>query len=375
MAGIYIHIPFCKQACHYCDFHFSTNTKLRDEMVDAICQEISLRHEYLASTDLSSIYFGGGTPSLLEQKHIEQILSRLSKYYSWSEHIEITLEANPDDLNDAYIKELVASGINRLSIGIQSFIDEELEACNRAHNAQESLTAVQKAQDAGIENMSIDLIYGMPKSTIDSWKYNVAQAVKLNVDHISSYALTVEPKTALAHMVKKGKVTMPADNNTSQQYLYLIQQLRDAGYEHYEISNFARNQRYAQHNTSYWQSKSYLGLGPSAHSYQPGTRHWNIANNAIYIRQINQQILPLETEALSALDEYNEFIMTRLRTMWGVSSNELSERFPQWLSSFERGIAPYISSGYVLREGASYRLTDEGKLLADGIASELFVVE
>lgn len=375
MAGIYIHIPFCKQACYYCNFHFSTNTKLRDQMVDAICQEVRLRHSYLDTTEIDSIYFGGGTPSLLDQKQIVKILAQLSKFYSWKEHIEITLEANPDDISKKYVQELKSAGINRLSIGIQSFIDEELSACNRAHNAQESITAVQKAKAAGIHNISIDLIYGMPQSTLSSWIGNVEKAIALDVDHISSYALTVEPKTALDHMVSKGEVLIPKDENTSQQYLSLIQMLADAGYEHYEISNFARAEKYAKHNTSYWQSKSYLGLGPSAHSYQPSARHWNIANNALYIKNIEQGLLPIEIEKLSPSDEYNEFVMTRLRTMWGISKEELNQRFSQFETHLIQEIKTHISHQRIIESPSHYQLSNAGKLLADGIASDLFWVE
>ena len=375
MAGIYIHIPFCKQACHYCNFHFSTSLRHRDEMVTAICKEIDLQKDFLTNKNLTTIYFGGGTPSLLETSEINQILERLSKNYSWENNIEITLEANPDDITTEKISKLRAGGVNRLSIGIQSFIDSELLASNRAHNSDESLKAVQICQDAGIDNLSIDIIYGMPNSTQDSWQYNIDKALELDVDHISSYALTVEPKTFLDRMVKKGGILLPKEIEVNKQYLQLIHSLTTAGYDHYEISNFAKPSRYAVHNTNYWMSVPYLGLGPSAHSYQPTFRQWNINNNAKYIKSISKGVIPSEREQTKYADQFNEYIMTRLRTMWGVDLNELNNRFSSELKNVQKNIAKYIKSQDVLLEDNHYRLTPKGKLLADGIASDLFLVE
>ena len=375
MAGIYIHIPFCKQACHYCNFHFSTSLRHRDEMVTAICKEIDLQKDFLTNKNLTTIYFGGGTPSLLETSEINQILERLSKNYSWENNIEITLEANPDDITTEKISKLRAGGVNRLSIGIQSFIDSELLASNRAHNSDESLKAVQKCQDAGIDNLSIDIIYGMPGSTQDSWQYNIDKALELDVDHISSYALTVEPKTFLDHMVKKGGILLPKEMEVNKQYLQLIHSLTTAGYDHYEISNFAKPSKYAVHNTNYWMSVPYLGLGPSAHSYQPTFRQWNINNNAKYIKSISKGVIPSEREQTKYADQFNEYIMTRLRTMWGVDLNELNNRFSSELNNVQKNIAKYIKSQHVLLEDNHYRLTPKGKLLADGIDSDLFLIE
>ena len=375
MAGIYIHIPFCKQACHYCNFHFSTSLRHRDEMVTAICKEIDLQKDFLTNKNLTTIYFGGGTPSLLETSEINQILERLSKNYSWENNIEITLEANPDDITTEKISKLRAGGVNRLSIGIQSFIDSELLASNRAHNSDESLKAVQICQDAGIDNLSIDIIYGMPGSTQDSWQYNIDKALELDVDHISSYALTVEPKTFLDRMVKKGGILLPKEMEVNKQYLQLIHSLTTAGYDHYEISNFAKPSKYAVHNTNYWMSVPYLGLGPSAHSYQPTFRQWNINNNAKYIKSISKGVIPSEREQTKYADQFNEYIMTRLRTMWGVDLNELNNRFSSELNNVQKNIAKYIKSQHVLLEDNHYRLTPKGKLLADGIASDLFLVE
>lgn len=375
MAGIYVHIPFCKQACHYCNFHFSTSLRHRDEMVAAICKEIDLQQDFLTDKKLTTIYFGGGTPSLLETSEINQILERLSKNYTWEDNIEITLEANPDDITSDKISKLKAGGVNRLSIGIQSFIDTELLASNRAHNSNESLQAVQICQDAGIDNLSVDIIYGMPGSTQETWQYNIDKALELDVDHISSYALTVEPKTVLEHMVKKGKIHLPEEIVVSRQYLQLIHSLTTAGYDHYEISNFAKPQKYAVHNTNYWRSVPYLGLGPSAHSYQPTFRQWNINNNAKYIESISQGIVPLEREQTKYADQFNEYIMTRLRTMWGIDLVELENTFSSQLSNVHRDIAEYVESQHVILIDNHYRLTPEGRLLADRIASDLFLVE
>ena len=375
MAGIYVHIPFCKQACHYCNFHFSTSLRHRDEMVASICKEIDLQQDFLTDKKLTTIYFGGGTPSLLETSEINQILERLSKNYTWEDNIEITLEANPDDITSDKISKLKAGGVNRLSIGIQSFIDTELLASNRAHNSNESLRAVQICQDAGIDNLSIDIIYGMPGSNQETWQYNIDKALELDVDHISSYALTVEPKTALEHMVKKGKIHLPEEIVVSRQYLQLIHSLTTAGYDHYEISNFAKPKKYAVHNTNYWRSVPYLGLGPSAHSYQPTFRQWNINNNAKYIESISRGIVPLEREQTKYADQFNEYIMTRLRTMWGIDLVELENTFSSQLSNVHRDIAEYVESRHVILKDNHYRLTPEGRLLADRIASDLFLVE
>ncbi len=375
MAGIYIHIPFCKQACHYCNFHFSTSLRHRDEMIAAICKEIELQHSFLSEKELTTIYFGGGTPSLLETAEINQILESLAKTYSWSDHIEITLEANPDDITSAKISNLKNGGVNRLSIGIQSFIDTELLASNRAHNADESLQAVQICKGAGIDNLSIDIIYGMPGSTQDTWQYNIDKALELDVDHISSYALTVEPNTALDHMVKKGTIILPEEIVVSKQYLQLIQSLTSKGYDHYEISSFAKPNKYAVHNTNYWRSIPYLGLGPSAHSYQTTFRQWNINNNAQYIESISQGLVPYEREQTAYADQFNEYVMTRLRTMWGIDLADLEKRFNPQLSTIHHDIAEYVKSQHVILEDNHYKLTPEGKLLADRIASDLFLVE
>lgn len=344
-------------------------------MISAICKEIILQKDFLPDKDLTTIYFGGGTPSLLESNEIELILEQLAKYFNWKNDIEITLEANPDDITTQKISSLKNGGINRLSIGIQSFIDTELLTSNRAHNAEESLRAVNVCQDAGIDNLSIDIIYGMPDSNQDTWQYNIDKALELNVDHISSYALTVEPKTALDHMVKSGKIKLPEEIVVSQQYLQLIDSLTSADYEHYEISNFAKPDKYAVHNTNYWKSIPYLGLGPSAHSYHTTFRQWNISNNTKYIESISHGIVPSEREQTKYADQFNEYIMTRLRTMWGIDIKDLEEKFKPQLANVHKDISQYIISKHVILVDDHYKLTPEGRLLADRIASDLFLID
>lgn len=375
MAGIYIHIPFCKQACHYCNFHFSTSLRHREVMMESILKEIKLQSDFLPIKALTSIYFGGGTPSLLSGDEISKIIDKLSEFYNYNSKIEITLEANPDDITTEKIKNFKSAGVNRLSVGVQSFIESELIVSNRAHNASESLNGIKICQDAGITNLSIDLIYGMPLSNLDTWQYNLDQALSLEVDHISSYALTVEPATALAAMVKKGTVIIPDDHNVSQQYLQLIQSLTAHGYHHYEISNFAKLGRYAVHNTNYWKSVPYLGIGPSAHSYKKGIRQWNIANNAKYIKAIDEDRLPSESEIITYNDQYNEIVMTRLRTMWGIDRGYVEDNFNEELPDLDQGMQMYISQGLVELIDNHYKLTPEGRLRADGIASAFFIVE
>lgn len=375
MAGIYIHIPFCKQACHYCNFHFSTSLRHRDSMIEAICKEIDLQSNFLNSNELTTIYFGGGTPSLLDADEIQTLLEKLAKHYTWKDDIEITLEANPDDITKDKITNLKTGGVNRLSVGIQSFIDSELVFSNRAHNAQESLNAIKICQDAGIDNLSLDLIYGMPNSTPITWQYNIEKALELNVDHISSYALTVEPNTALDHMVKKGSIILPEEIEVSKQYLQLIKSLTNVGYDHYEISNFAKPNKYAVHNTNYWRSIPYLGLGPSAHSYQPTFRQWNISNNAMYLESISKGIVPSEVEQTNYSDQFNEYIMTRLRTMWGISLDDLKSKFSPQVVEVQNDLTQYLESNHVEFVNNHYRLTPEGRLLADRIASDLFLVD
>lgn len=373
MAGIYIHIPFCKQACYYCDFHFSTSLKKKDELISALIQEIYLRKEEI-NEPVETIYFGGGTPSVLSNKEIDQILEPIFSLFDVIENPEITLEANPDDLSKERIKELSKSKINRLSIGIQSFYDEDLILMNRAHNAQEVLESLKEARDY-FENISIDLIYGIPNMSLERWKTNIQKALDLNIPHVSTYALTVEPKTALASLIKNGKIPMTDDGIAHEHFLALVELLEKAGFVHYELSNFGKPDFFSENNSAYWLGKKYLGIGPSAHSFDGKNRSWNIANNSLYIQSISKNELPNEVETLSLQDRYNEYIMTGLRTIWGVSVsrvlNEFGESYKNYLLE---NAQPFIDKKQLDFENDILKTTIKGKFFCDGIASELFMI-
>jgi len=373
----YFHIPFCKQACHYCDFHFSTSLKYKEELLDAMLKEIELRASYLKDKKVESIYFGGGTPSILKASEIDRLIGQVAKYFEISLDAEITLEANPDDLDKKKVQELRNTEINRFSIGIQSFYEEDLKWMNRAHNAEEAKSSIMRVQDAGFENITCDLIYGFPLLTDNKWKNNMQQLIDLDIPHISSYSMTVEKKTALAHMINKGKTPALNEEQSAEQMLLLIDTLTNAGYEHYEISNFAKPDKYARHNSNYWKSKSYLGIGPSAHSFNGTSRSWNIANNALYIKGIQTSELPLETEQLSTNDRFNEYVMTSLRTKWGIDQKYVQKEFgDDYLNSILKNIEEYVYNKEVnISEEGIITLSPSGKLLADQIAAELFIVE
>jgi oxygen-independent coproporphyrinogen III oxidase len=375
MSGIYIHIPFCKQACHYCNFHFSTSLRLKDEMIQAICKEIEIRHDYLLEKNLTSIYFGGGTPSLMDNDDIDKIFDTLSKYFHWSHETEITLEANPDDITIDKLKIISAAGINRLSIGIQSFFDEDLSWMHRAHNASEATQCIRLAKNHGYENISIDLIYGSPTTSDDMWEQNIDTALKMDIPHISTYCLTVEEKTALYHQVQKKKSLPPDQERAAYQFDAIRQSLTKSGYDHYEISNFAKPNKIAVHNTNYWRDKAYMGIGPSAHSYDGIHRSWNIANNKKYIDDINQNILPAVSEFLHPHTRYNEYIMTGLRTMWGVETTKIAIIGTHFEEYFLSLIKQEIDSDMVMCQQNNYILTERGKHFADRIAMNLFWVE
>ena len=372
MSGIYIHIPFCKQACHYCNFHFSTSLKYKDEMLNAILKEIELQKGYLQNDNIQTIYFGGGTPSLLSADEISRILEQIQRFHPINADAEITLEANPDDLTTAKINSLRQTPINRFSIGVQSFHESDLKFMNRAHNDAEALSCIKNAQDAGFDNLTIDLIYGTPTMNDDLWQANLDIAFELNIPHISSYALTVEPNTALDHFVKKGKVQPVDDEQAARQFLILMENMEQKGFDHYEISNFAKPNHYAFHNSNYWKGKSYLGLGPSAHSFNGHSRQWNIANNAKYIKAIQDNKVPFEVEKLSIPNQYNEYIMTGLRTIWGVEMEKIASFGESYKNTFLAKIPTFIQNGLAQQNGNQYTLTKMGRLQADGIASELF---
>lgn len=373
---IYLHIPFCKQKCSYCNFHFSTSFSLKDEMLSAIKKEIQLRHNELENKTLKSLYFGGGTPSVLSVDEIKSLLDEIQKYFSFDNNIEITLESNPDDLNKNFLKELSQTEINRLSIGTQSFFDEDLKLMNRAHNASEAESSIKRAQDFGLVNISIDLIYGSPTSNFEIWKDNLNKTIELKVPHVSSYALTVEPKTALEKWIENGKVSSPEEAEQNQEFYYMKDFLKDNGFDHYEISNFGKPGFHSKHNSAYWKSEPYLGIGPSAHSYNGSfERSWNIANNPIYIKNLNQNILPIEKEILTEKDRFNEMIMIGLRTIWGVDLNRINQNFSSEVIDYlNQEIKSKIESGILKIENNYLKIPEKHWFLADGIASDLFIV-
>lgn len=369
MAGIYLHIPFCKQACHYCNFHFSTQTKHIDVFVDALIKEIQQRHSYLPDKSLKTIYLGGGTPSLLLEDHLKTIFNELENHFEIQKDVEITLEANPDDISKEKLKYWQQLGVNRLSVGVQSFIERDLEQMNRAHSVQEADYSIKLSQDLGYDNITIDLMYGLPQLTNTEWQDNVQKAIDLKVPHISSYCLTLEEKTALNHFVNKGKIKMIGDETTEQQFLTLIQLLQKNGFEHYEISNFTKKGFISKHNSAYWLGERYLGLGPSAHSFDGENRGWNISNNPQYISKVNNFETYFEIEKLSPENKFNEYILTRLRTKWGIDLKEVEHHF----SDFKLDLSPLLDKKWVKVDKEICTLTSKGKLLADQAAMELFV--
>ncbi len=374
MAGIYIHIPFCKQACHYCDFHFSTQLKAKERMLNALARELELRKEELGKEDIETIYFGGGTPSLLSTEELNTLIHFVYDHFTVVDNPEITLEANPDDLSPSVLKELANSRINRLSIGIQSFFEQDLKLMNRAHNSQEAETCILEAK-IYFDNISIDLIYGIPDMSHERWMKNIQKALDLDLQHISCYALTVEPKTALKKFIEKGLVPDVDDEQAQEQFYILSDILEEEGYVNYEISNFGKQGYFSKNNSSYWQGKSYLGIGPSAHSFHGNTRSWNVRNNAKYIKSIQENRLPIEREELSITDQYNEYVMTGLRTIWGVSFDKIKNDFgKQYLTYLQMQSEKYIKEHLVYLDGDRLLVTKKGKFLADGIASDLFMV-
>ncbi|PHS02260.1 MAG: coproporphyrinogen III oxidase [Leeuwenhoekiella sp.] len=371
--GLYIHIPFCKQACHYCDFHFSTSLKKKDQLVEALCNELILRKNEIPGV-LQTIYFGGGTPSLLDADELERIFKTIDTHFKIAENPEITLEANPDDLTEEKLKMLSESRINRLSIGVQSFFEVDLKLMNRAHNADEAVRCLELAK-AYFDNISIDLIYGMPDMSNERWKENLDKALQLDIPHISSYALTVEPNTALQKFIEKG-VVKPVDDAVAQAHFeILVDTMQQAGFENYEFSNFGKPGYFSQNNTAYWTGKAYLGIGPSAHSYDGNTRSWNINNNPKYIKAIEAGEVPVERETLSLTDKYNEYVMTGLRTIWGISLSKIEESFGLKFKEYALQQAEKRLEEHLLfRDGDRIVVTKKGKFLSDGLASDLFLL-
>jgi oxygen-independent coproporphyrinogen-3 oxidase len=374
MAGIYIHIPFCKQACHYCDFHFSTSMKKKDDMVLALAKEIMMRKEELDNETIETIYFGGGTPSVLANEEIAFLIDAVYANFNVVHNPEITLEANPDDLSPARIIELSKTQINRLSIGIQSFFEDDLKMMNRAHNAIEAEQCLAEAIRY-FDNISLDLIYGMPGMSNEKWLRNVEKALSFGVPHISSYALTVEAKTALHKFVMDGTIPKPSDDVAQEHFHLLVDKLEANGFVHYELSNFGKEGYFSKNNTAYWLGKKYLGIGPSAHSYNGISRSWNINNNALYLKGIEAGELPSETEKLTPADRYNEYIMTGLRTIWGISIERIELEFGKQYSSYLLKEAErFVQRGLLEISDNILKTTKQGKFLADGIASDLFFI-
>ncbi|MGZ5244112.1 MAG: radical SAM family heme chaperone HemW [Bacteroidia bacterium] len=376
MAGIYIHIPYCRQACIYCNFHFSTGIKTLPQMMSSMLSELENRKPYLENEPVTSIYFGGGTPSLLDAAQIENILQKIYSIYEVTENAEITLETNPDDLTKEKLQSLFTAGINRLSIGIQSFLQSDLEYLNRAHSAERAMASIKDAQDIGFELLTIDLIYGIPNQTDETWLQNLHILQSLKIPHFSAYALTVEPKTALEKWIKLKKSPPVNDEHTARNFTLLTQWAAENGYEHYEISNFSKPGCYAKHNTAYWQGSKYLGIGPSAHSFNGTSRRWNIANNALYIQHILNNEAYFEAEELSLADRYNEYVMTSLRTQWGIQLKHIEVEFGAgYVAYLLENAEPYLAQKLISQNNNIITLTQAGKLLADKIISDLFLVE
>lgn len=380
MAGIYIHIPFCKQACSYCDFHFSTNLGLIENMMDAICREILLRKDYFNtnnnySNEIETIYFGGGTPSIVPVQLIEKVFKEIERNFKIASNPEITLEANPDDLSSFKLKELKATPINRFSIGVQSFAENDLNLMKRAHSNSQAEDAIKRTQDIGFENITIDLIYGTPTLSDENFKLNIKKALELQINHISAYALTLEEKTLLNHWVKNKQISAPEESKIENHFYILTEKLAEAGFEHYEISNFAKPGYRAVHNSNYWKGKPYLGIGPSAHSFNGVERSFNIRNNPLYIKQILENDYNPEIEKLSIENRYNEYVLIGLRTIEGVNSQYIEREFGwDYKNHFEKMIKTQVAFSNVSFSDDVYILTQKGKLFADKIASDCFRV-
>jgi oxygen-independent coproporphyrinogen-3 oxidase len=372
MAGIYVHIPFCKKRCSYCDFHFSTTfSSYREKLIAAICLELDLRKSELNGIPVETVYFGGGTPSLLTKDELSDILRAVRGVYQLIEEPEVTFEVNPDDASEENLIAWKKLGINRLSIGLQSFQETDLAWMNRSHSTQQGEEAVRLAQALGFDNISIDLIYGLPELSNEQWLAHLNRALNLNIQHISSYCLTIEPKTALNDFVAKGKLSRPTEDQQSEQFDLLVSTLRNAGFEHYEISNFAKDQQYAKHNSAYWNFTPYVGVGPSAHSFNGHQRRWNVANNTKYYKEVGKNEDWFEVETLSDSEKWNEYFLTGLRTKWGILKTSIMD-----LGGFNASeltqLETYLNTDLMIENQENYVLTEKGKLQADGISSSFF---
>jgi len=374
LAGLYIHIPFCKQKCYYCDFHFSTNRSYQEEMVKALCNEMELRQDYLRGVPIDTIYFGGGTPSTLERFQMERLLDKSYKLWNISQDPEITLEANPDDLSERKLKELKQVGINRLSVGIQSFNDDILGFLNRAHNAEEAKNCIKNARRIGFNNISVDLIFSIPGFSDDHLKLDLESCLALKPEHISAYSLTIEERTVFGNWQAKGKFKQVSDVESARQFEYFISSLESNGYEQYEVSNFCRDQNYSRHNSSYWKDVYYLGIGPGAHSYNGESRQSNVKNNPAYLKAISQHKVPAELELLDKTNKVNEYLLTSLRTKWGCDLKKLLDEWDYDLFEQQQTIiGQFIEAEYMFLDEEVLYLTRKGMMLADEIIGQLFL--
>ena len=373
MTGIYIHIPFCKKACHYCNFHFSTSLLHKNEVISAIQKEIY--HKSIDNNDVvSTIYFGGGTPSILDVFEINLIIDKVYKYFKVHDDVEITIEVNPDDLSKQKIIDFSETKVNRISIGVQSFIDKELKIMNRAHDSNKAMKSIELSKKY-FNNISIDLMYGVPESTLESWDYNLDIITNFNINHISAYALTVEPKTALESFINKSIIKMPDEQLVFDQFKLINKKLKSRQFINYEVCSFAKKDFFSKNNSAYWLRKKYIGIGPSAHSFNGISRSWNISNNKKYIDQVNEGKSFFKNENLTKIDQYNEYIMTGLRTMWGVSIKHLESKFDlKFKNYFLEKVKKHITQKNIIVNNDIYLTTDSGRFLADGIAADLFLV-
>jgi len=376
MSGVYIHIPFCKQLCHYCAFHKSISLQAMDEMLESLKKELEIRKDYLTDKSISTIYFGGGTPSVYPVKQIDSLIETVGKYWNIDTDAEITIEANPDDLQPEYLKNLAASPINRLSVGIQSFHDEDLILMNRRHTGKQAFDAIRRAQDYGFDNISVDQIYGVPGLTMEKWQQNLQQVFDLNIQHISSYHLMYDPNTVFARKLEQGQLQELDEEESFDQFKYLLEKARENGFIHYEISNFCKEGYISRHNSSYWLQQPYLGIGPSAHSYNLNEREWNIANNHKYMRAIQEQQNFSEKEALSFSDRFNDFVLTTLRTYWGMNLEHVKQQFGKAI--YQHCLVKtekYLHSKHMRKDGNAIILTDKGVFVSNDIMSDFFWID
>ena len=374
MASVYIHVPFCKQACNYCNYHFSTKLEKKDLLINSLLKEIELRRNELKNKKIHSIYFGGGTPSILAKSIIKSLIDSVRQNFNLDKKIEISLEVNPDDVKDGDIENYIEIGINRISVGVQSFFDSDLDLMNRRHNSNQAINVIKEVKKK-LKNYSIDLIYGLPNMTIDKWSKNLKKAIGFSPPHISAYALTIEENTVFNDWVNKKKINLLSEKEVLNQFNFTLDFLDKEGYDHYEISNFGKKNFYSKNNESYWLGESYIGIGPSAHSFDGEYRSWNISNNIKYINSIKLNKLPASREKLTKNDKFNEYIMIGLRTIWGVSSKKILKEFgKEYLSLIELKSKNHIRSSNLFWDEDILRISKKGKFLTDGIASDLFII-